>query len=305
MKLELAFTAKSAEAISKLNVTPEEIIFGYTDDFKNIKIYKPHSEDTICIDAETVSKHFTVIDTPDTKDLYKFIEKLYPAYNETVYNTRECVYITTDTVGRLDEIYDSPERFTKFNEDIQAEIENTVANYRYKFDCNLDYWSNIDNLIDRLDDDVKKEIEEHYNKLKHRHVINEFIKHKLNNINPQNKCILIMLYKLTDWQLKIETFRTEQDAKSFVNDFAKENTTCIIKYPIMIKENKSAENNALHEEITKMIEPYIDELSPDACCNCCYLSRENNSEIYTCNCGDSNIYDNEVESFTSCTCFEL
>lgn len=39
-----------------------------------------------------------------------------------------------------------------------------------------------------------------------------------------------------------------------------------------------------------------------ACCDCCYLVESNGK--FTCNCGDSENYDKEVQARNYCDCFE-
>ena len=47
---------------------------------------------------------------------------------------------------------------------------------------------------------------------------------------------------------------------------------------------------------------YFSDLLGKACCDCCYLA-ENNGK-FTCNCGDSSHYEEEVQARNYCGCFE-
>lgn len=68
---------------------------------------------------------------------------------DALYRELRCGYVREDVVDRLNE------RELDFTE---SELETIVRKYVYEgdYDCNLSYWTNIDNLIDEVID-VKKE----------------------------------------------------------------------------------------------------------------------------------------------------
>jgi len=72
---------------------------------------------------------------------------LSPSQRDDIYRMKHMEYVEEDVRSRIEENYD-----TKIDKDDIDSLVSDVANayvYHCKYDCELSYWDNIDNLIER------------------------------------------------------------------------------------------------------------------------------------------------------------
>ena len=78
-------------------------------------------------------------------DAEELISRMSDSQKDSVYRLLWAEHVKEDVLSRLEEREDDiPENFVK------EFVEDVVTQYVYegKYDCNLSYWDNIDNLIE-------------------------------------------------------------------------------------------------------------------------------------------------------------
>lgn len=78
-------------------------------------------------------------------DVEELISRMSDSQKDSVYRLLWAEHVKEDVLARLEEREDDiPENFVK------EFVEEVVTQYVYegKYDCNLSYWDNIDNLIE-------------------------------------------------------------------------------------------------------------------------------------------------------------